>query len=97
MGENSVLVEELQNFAGIHIVLYTKIAATINPPTPKNLARLAIESARNADPGRDGISYLIAAKHHGIKTGLSSDYEATILERTGCDTLEEALEWSKKQ
>ena len=45
-----------------------------------------------AERGRDGISYLIAAKENGIETALSADYEAEILKKTKCASLEEALE-----
>lgn len=89
---NSVLVERLENVAGIDVVLYTKIDATITPLTAERLAELAIESVGKADKGRDGITYLIDAKANGVVTNLSPAYEAEILKRTGCATLEEALE-----
>jgi hypothetical protein len=37
------------------------------------------------------LAHLIAAKYNGIKTVLSPAYEAEILKRTKCETLEEAL------
>jgi cation transport regulator ChaC len=54
--EKTVLVERLTNFAGLDVVLYTQIAATIKPLTAENLADLAIKSVSKADPGRDGIN-----------------------------------------
>lgn len=87
----SVLVERLTNFAGLDVVLYTQIAATITPLTAKRLAELAIASVSDAKRGHDGISYLIAAKQHGIATALSPTYEDEILKETECKTLEEAL------
>ncbi|WP_290482009.1 hypothetical protein, partial [Hyphomonas sp. UBA3201] len=66
--DNTVLVERLPNFAELDVVLYTRIAATINPLTAEHLADLAIKSAAKAEPGRDGITYLINAKQHGIVT-----------------------------
>lgn len=88
---NTVLVKHLPHFAGLDVVLYTQIAATIGPLTAKQLATLAIDSVAKAKKGLDGISYLIAAKHNGIETALSPDYEAEILKKTGCSSLEEAL------
>lgn len=89
--DKSVVVERLPDFAGLDVVLYTRIAATITPLTAKHLAELAIASVSRASPGLDGISYLIAAKRHGIATTLSPAYEAEILKETECETLEEAL------
>ena len=89
--DKKVLIERLTNFAGLDIVLYTQIAATIKPLTPERLAGLAIESVVKAKPGRDGITYLIDAKRHGIITALSPAYETEILQKTGCETLEDAL------
>lgn len=89
--KNTVLVKKLPNFTGLDIVLYTHIADTIDPLTAENLAVLAIKSAGETDPERDGITYLINAKQHGIVTPLSPAYEAEILRRTECGTLEEAL------
>lgn len=89
---NTVLVERLVNFAGLDVVLYTQIAATITPLTAKHLAELAIASVAKAPAGLDGISYLSAAKENGIKTALSPAYEAEILKETRCKSLDEALE-----
>ncbi|MCF3592907.1 gamma-glutamylcyclotransferase [Rhodobacteraceae bacterium LMO-12] len=89
--DKSVVVERLTNFAGLDVVLYTQIAATITPLTAEHLAKLAIASVSKANPGLDGVSYLIAAKQHGITTALSPTYEAEILKQTACKTLEDAL------
>ena len=88
--DNTVLVERLTNISGLDIVLYTQIAATITPLTAKHLAELAIASVIKADPGLDGISYLIAAKESGIVTALTPTYEAEILKETQCNSLDEA-------
>ena len=88
---NAVRVQRLQDFAGIDIVLYTAIDANITPLTPDHLARLAVASVGNADAGKDGISYLIAAMANGIITPLSSAYQAAILHCTGAETLIAAL------
>ncbi|MCC5987221.1 MAG: gamma-glutamylcyclotransferase [Pararhodobacter sp.] len=90
--DKKVLVERLSNFAGLDVVLYTQIAATITPLTAEHLAKLAIASVAEADPDLDGISYLIAAKKHGIETALSPAYEAEILKETKSKSLDEALE-----
>ena len=89
--ERRVMVERLTEFAGLDVVLYTQIAANIEPLTEEGLADLAIKSVRKEGPPRDGISYLIDAKKHGIVTALSPGYEAAILQRLGCGTLKEAL------
>lgn len=88
---NSVLVERLEGFAGLDVVLYTKIAANIDPLTAQHLADLAIASVGKSCPERDGVSYLINAKTNGISTGLSTEYEAEILKKTHCDSLSRAL------
>ena len=90
--EKHVVVERLAPFAGLDVVLYTQLADNIEPLTAERLAGLAIRSVYEADPGRDGISYLIDAKEHGIVTALSPGYEAAILQELGCETLEEALD-----
>lgn len=90
-GPNDVLVERLENFHDVGVVLYTSIGQTIPAPTPQDLAERAIASARKLADGRDGIAYLMAAKANGIVTGLSVAYEAEILRLTGRTTLDEAL------
>ncbi|WP_281992822.1 hypothetical protein [Sulfitobacter geojensis] len=89
--DKKVLVERLTNFAGLDVVLYTQIAPTIDPLTAERLADVAIESVGKAASGRDGISYLIAAKKFGIVTALSQAYEDEILLKTKCVTLSDAL------
>lgn len=91
IGPNTVVVRRLKNFADVNLVLYTEIAANIEPLTAKVLADLAIESVGKSNSGQDGISYLIAAKRNGIETALSADYEAEILRQSECAGLEEAL------
>lgn len=91
IGPDTVVVKRLEGFAGVNVVLYTEIAANIEPLTAKMLAGLAIESVGRSEPGRDGVSYLIAAKGNGIRTPLSVDYEAEILRQSGCANLEQAL------
>lgn len=88
--ENTVLIERLVNFAGLDVVLYTQIAANVTSQSANHLADLAIASVAKADPGLDGISYLIAAKEYGICTALSPAYEAEILDKTKSTSLEEA-------
>lgn len=90
-GQNNVVVERLENFAGVDVVIYTRIAGNITPLSAEYLARLAIASVRKAEAGLDGISYLIAAKSNGIVTVLSAAYEAEIMKQSQCQSLEEAL------
>ena len=75
-------------------MIYTSIDATINPEDRRadHLADLAIESVSLAPPGQDGITYLTDATRNGIVTPLSRDYEASILIKTGTQTLEQAIE-----
>lgn len=93
-GPNQVLVEELRGFQGLETVIYTDFAPSgkITDPNPRELAKRAIESAADADPERDGITYLMKAKAIGIVTPLISEYESEILELTGANTLNEALQ-----
>lgn len=92
-GPNTVIVESLRNFHGVGVVLYTRIAANIEDLEATKLADFAIASVKSKElaEGRDGISYLIAAKRNGIVTPLSAVYEETILRRTNARSLNEAL------
>jgi len=90
---NSMIVEELTVFGGVEKVLYTKLGSNIAELTPENLAELALKSARS-DAGKknkDGISYLISLKRHGIITPLMPTYEEAILKKTNTGSLEDAL------
>ena len=91
IGPNTVVVRRIEDLEGVDIVLYTDIAANIDPLTAGSLAQLAIDSVHKADRDRDGISYLIAAKRNGIRTALSDRYEEEILQRLAVSSLEEAL------
>lgn len=96
-GPNTVVVDQVLNFSGVDVVLYTDIDATIKDPTPERLAALALESAKALDNGRDGISYLINAKKHGIRTALSDAYEEEVKKLLGASDLAEALQKVRKQ
>ena len=91
-GQDTVFVEQFNDFGGILSVIYTRIAANISPLTAPKLAEFAIQSAASAHGAekRDGISYLISTKRNGIVTPLSVAYEKEILEKTRSRTLEEA-------
>lgn len=90
---NSMVVEELAHFAGVETVLYTKLGPNITDLTPENLAELAIKSAKGnvGKKNKDGISYLISLKRHGIVTLLMPAYEEAILKKTNARNLEDAL------
>jgi hypothetical protein len=93
-GLNDVVIDNVADFHGIGIVLFTRIAPNIAPLTPQRLAELALNSARCAEvvgKGRDGISYLIGALRRGVHTPLSAAYEAELLQRTGATTPADAL------
>ncbi|SEA80635.1 hypothetical protein [Marinobacterium iners] len=95
---NQVVVEEVRDFHGVDLVLFTKIGANIDAPTAVKLATLAIESARGGAGAdrKDGISYLISLKRQNISTPLMHSYESTILQRLGVKTLEEAYEAARQ-
>jgi hypothetical protein len=94
-GPNNVLVETCSNVAGVQKVLYTDFADSgkLVNPSAKQLAELAIGSARSTDvpDGMDGISYLMNAKKAGIITPLTADYEKEVLKQTGATSLWAAL------
>jgi hypothetical protein len=73
------------------LFLAARFPATIAPLTAARLAELAIKSVHLERTGRDGISYLIAAKRNGITTPLSDAYETEILRFTRARDLDEAL------
>ena len=93
----AVRVKPLRDFAGVDMVLYTDFYASgkLRNPTPRNLARRAIQSVRTAPLEQDGISYLIAAKHAGVRTPLTHAYETEVLRQTQTDSLEDALQQAK--
>ena len=88
---DAVRIARFEDLAGFDLVLSTQIATNIDPIFPAFLADLAIASAQALDEGRDGISYLIAARKSGIETPLTSQYAACILAKTGADDLAAAL------
>jgi cation transport regulator ChaC len=90
---NRVIVESLQSFNGIDVVLYTSIGSNIKDLSPDRIAKLAIESAKAkaGKDGKDGISYLISLKRHGISTPLMPAYESEILRLMNATSLEAAL------
>lgn len=96
-GVDTVIVKRLMNFHDMDVVLYTHIGKNIDDLTPAKLAQLAIKSAQELDNGRDGISYLIDAKRHGIKTKLSDAYEEEIKKQLGPKDLDEALRMARER
>jgi hypothetical protein len=86
-----MVVERLENFAGIDIVLFTKLGANITDLSAAKLADLAIKSAKAGKTGKDGISYLISVKRQGILTPLMPGYEDEVLRKTAASSLEVAL------
>lgn len=93
---NDVIVETLEQFHGLGLVYYTRIGANIDELSAEKLADLAIASAEAArrgelDKGKDGISYLIAAKQNGIVTPLTNDFEKQVINKTGSESLVDAV------
>jgi len=93
--KNKVIIERLEDFQNVDVVLFVRIGANIDPLTPTHLARLAIESARKAAGAEkeDGINYLARVKRQGIRTPLMKDYENEILRMVDTRNLEDA--WRK--
>lgn len=89
-GKNRVIVDRIQKFGDVDIVLYTRIGANIENLTTNGLADLAIRSATELEGDTDGISYLKAALENGIKTPLSDAYAAEIMKRLKAKSLSEA-------
>jgi hypothetical protein len=87
------IIERLQDFHGISVVLYVRIGTNIARLTAQKLAELAIASVKFADlqEGRDGISYLAAALRNGVRTPLTGEFEQEIKRQTGAVSLAEAL------
>ncbi|SNS77401.1 hypothetical protein [Sphingopyxis indica] len=86
-----VRVKVLPHFYGAEAI-YTDLRSNITTVTAEVLARLAIESVTRAETGKDGITYLIAAKAHGIRTALSDAYEKEVLRITEAASLDDALQ-----
>jgi len=89
--DKDIVVDRIEGFLGVSVILYTRIAPTIVDPTATKLTDLAIESVAKADKGRDGITYLMNAMFEGIQTPLTEEYAAEIMRRVSANTLEEAL------
>jgi hypothetical protein len=94
---NSVLVREWPDSPCVTAVLYTDFRpdGKIEQPTADDLAKRAIQSVKTAKAGEDGISYLMNNIGAGVKTPLTTDYEAEILKQTKTHSLQEALAKAK--
>lgn len=90
---NSVLVRTITDNPWVENVHYTEFhdEGKVAEPTAAILARSAIESVAKADPGMDGITYLMGNIESGINTPLTKNYEAEILAQTKATSLAEAL------
>lgn len=88
---DAVRIAQFEGLAGFDLVLSTQLAANIDPLSADILADLAIASAQVLHDGRDGISYLIAARASGIETPLTPHYASRVLARTGMADLAAAL------
>jgi len=95
-GKNTVVVDRLEGQFGLDVVLYTRIAATIDEPDAAKLAQLAIKSVAESDLGKDGITYLMNAMQAGIETPLTAAYADEVKRLTGASDLSEALTKLKK-
>ncbi len=97
-GPSSVRVREASH-PSVRTVLYVDFDAEgkIDRPDPAELAKAAIESVGKAEPGMDGITYLIDAIAAGIETLLTPSYAVQILSQAGAGSLEEALRKLKSQ
>lgn len=91
-GVNTVLVRVVESPDALRL-LYTDFTAAgkITLPTSDLLANAAISSVLQTEEGLDGISYLMNALSNGISTRLTQSYEKAVLEKTGTQSLAEAL------
>ena len=89
---NQVYIETIPEWGSVDLAMYTKISSNIDNLTAERLAELSIESVsvNDATERNDGISYLIDAIRCGVRTPLTDDYIAQILQKTGLSSLEEA-------
>jgi hypothetical protein len=96
-GANAVLVKVWRDFHDFDEVFYTDFnkEGKCFDLTAGKLASSAIDSVGRANPGKDGISYLINNIRNGIITSLTLEYETSVLALTRASSLEEALEISK--
>jgi hypothetical protein len=90
---DSVLVREWLGSPCVDSALYTDFnpAGKIAAPLAAELAKRAIQSVKAAKEGMDGITYLKNNLASGIKTKLTTEFEAHILKQTKASSLEEAL------
>jgi cation transport regulator ChaC len=90
---NRMRIGRCANLAGVKTLLYASFQQNIPNPTPEQLGRLAIESAKASagKRGKDGIRYLIDAGRNGIRTPLMDGYRREILRQTGTHSLADAL------
>lgn len=95
---NSVLVPSISDSPCVETVFYTDFNSTGKIPSPiaADLARAAVGSVETADPGKDGISYLMQAMDSGVNTQLTQAYHDSILSQTATNSLAEALEVVKR-
>jgi hypothetical protein len=96
---NSVLVRELHDDPCVSTVLYTDFPALgkLKQPEAEDLARRAIQSVRDAEEGKDGITYLMDALAVGIETPLTQSYRDQVLEQTDTMSLQDALAKVKRE
>jgi hypothetical protein len=86
-------IEELADFHGTSVCLYTALRANISRPlTGEKLAQLAYSSASGPSGAdkTDGISYLAQQKRRGVRTPLMPGYEEALLARADARNLDEA-------
>jgi len=108
-GKNAVVIEVLEDLAGVPMVLYASLEANIPEilrgdliltAKAEVLAKLAIASvtAKTYRAGRDGLRYLADAISHEIHTPLTDLYRDTVLRLTGgAPNLEVARTWIAQQ
>jgi hypothetical protein len=90
---DKVTIEQIQDFCGVHTVLFTRIGVNIpeiidnsisNEGKAELLAGLAINSVTSQTfaKNEDGLYYLASAIQNGIKTKLTDQYSQAILRLT---------------
>ncbi|WP_031425540.1 hypothetical protein [Flavimarina sp. Hel_I_48] len=98
--ENTTQILLEENFMEVEKVLYTRIASNIRINFDTNdLADFAIKSIllKAGKEKCDGIRYLVQNINNNIVTEYTEAYRLAILSKTGCSSLEEAIDLLDKK
>ena len=88
VGPNTVFIKTLTDLAGSDGPIYA-YRREYRAADSRGARCSSDQSARSRDDDRDGITYLINALKHGIRTTLSETYAAEILRQLGAGDLQD--------